>query len=284
MSAPVADGVPDPGAPDLVLERRRMQGLRLVGLHLRVNVMNELQYRSNFAIQLIQSMVALGTGLVALALVFDRTDTLDGWTRPQLLVVMGVFTIVGGIIGFVIEPNMGRVMTDVRQGTFDHVLTKPVDSQLLSSVREFRVWRLTDVVLGLVVLVWGITGLDTSVGVLDGLAFAATLAGGSSLVYCLWLVVTSGSFWFVRMDHVQELFFGLYRAGQYPVSVYPAWLRLSLTYLVPIGFAVTVPSESLTGRLTWERAIITVGFLALTFAITRLIWTRGTRRYSGASA
>ena len=49
---------------------------------------------------------------------------------------------------------------------------------------------------------------------------------------------------------VQELFTGLYRAGQYPVTVYPTWLRVMLTYLVPLGFAITVPSESLTGRLT----------------------------------
>jgi ABC-2 type transport system permease protein len=201
-----------------------------------------------------------------------------------LLVVMGVFTMVGGIIGFVIEPNMGRVMADVRQGTFDYVLTKPVDSQLLSSVREFRIWRLTDVVLGLVVLVWGATRLETSMRAIDALAFVASLAAGSILVYCLWLVVTSGAFWFVRMDQVQELFFGLYRAGQYPVTVYPAWLRLSLTYLVPIGFAVTVPSESLTGRLTWERGLITVGFLVVACAVTRFVWVRGSRRYSGASA
>ena len=191
---------------DRELERRRFAGLRLARLHLRVGVMNELQYRANFVLQMIESVVALGTGLVVLALIFDRTDTLDGWTRPQLLVVMGVFTMVGGIIGFVIEPNMGRVMTDVRQGTFDYVLTKPVDSQLLSGVREFRVWRLTDVALGLVVLVWGVTGLDTSLRVVDALAFAASLAAGSTLVYCLWLIVTSGAFWFVRMNEVQELF------------------------------------------------------------------------------
>ncbi len=271
-------------ASDRGLERRRFAGLRLAWLHLRVGVMNELQYRANFVLQMIESVVALGTGLVVLALIFDRTDTLDGWSRPQLLVVMGVFTMVGGIIGFVIEPNMGRVMTDVRQGTFDYVLTKPVDSQLLSGVREFRVWRLTDVVLGLVVLVWGLTGLDTSLRVVDAVAFVASLAAGSALVYCLWLIVTSGAFWFVRMNEVQELFTGLYRAGQYPVTVYPAWLRLLLTYLVPIGFAVTVPSESLTGRLTWERGAITVGFLVLAFALTRFVWMRGTRRYSGASA
>lgn len=265
-------------------ERTPFAGVRLALLHLRIGVMNELQYRANFVIQLLQSLVAIGTGLVVLTLIFDRTDQLAGWTRPQLLVVMGVFTLVGGIVGFVIEPNMGRVMTDVRQGTFDYVLTKPVDAQLLSSVREFRLWRLTDVVLGLAVLVWGITELESSVRAVDVAGFVVMLLAGSVLVYCLWLGLTSGAFWFVRMEQVQELFTGLYRAGQYPVTVYPAWLRLSLTYLVPIGFAVTVPSEALTGRLTWERTVIGALFLVVAFALTRFVWTRGTRRYSGASA
>ena len=61
---------------------------------------------------------------------------------------MGVFTMVGGLIGFAIEPNMGRVLSDIHQGTFDYVLTKPVDSQLLSSVRQFHLWRLIDVGVG----------------------------------------------------------------------------------------------------------------------------------------
>ena len=96
-----------------------MRAVRLALLHLRVGVMNEMQYRANFVVQLFQSLVAVATGLVVLSLIFDRTDQLDGWTRPQLLVVMGVFTLVGGIVGFVIEPNMGRVMMDIRQGTFE---------------------------------------------------------------------------------------------------------------------------------------------------------------------
>lgn len=265
-------------------ERSRTGGLRMAWLHLRIGVMNELQYRANFVIQLLQSLIAIGTGLFVLALIFDRTDQLGGWTRPQLLVVMGVFTFVGGVIGFAIEPNMSRVMGDVQQGTFDYVLTKPVDSQLLASVREFRVWRLTDAVVGGVVLAWGLAGIDEPVGPNEVAAFVLTLVAGSVLIYCLWLVLTTGSFWFTRMHMVQELFTGLYRAGQYPVTIYPLWLRLSLTYLVPIGFAVTVPSESLTGRLTATRLAVTVGFLALAFAATRAVWKIGTRRYSGASA
>jgi ABC-2 type transport system permease protein len=97
-------------------------------------------------------------------------------------------------------------------------------------------------------------------------------------------MVTAGAFWIVRMDEVHDLFMGLYRAGQYPVTVYPIGLKLVLTYLVPIGFAVTVPAESLTGRLTWERLVATALFLVVVMAITRLIWRAGTRHYSGASA
>lgn len=259
-------------------------GLRVAWLHLRVGVMNEFQYRANFVVQLIQSVVLTGTGLIVLSLIFDHTRELNGWSRPQLLVVMGIFTIVGGLIGFAIEPNMGRVMSEIHLGTFDYVLTKPVDSQLLASLREFRLWRLTDVVVGGVVLGWGLSDLDTAVGVADVAGFAFTLAAGMVLIYCLWLALTAGAFWFVRMEMLQDLFTGMYRAGQYPVTIYPGWLRLILTYLVPIGFAITVPSESLTGRLTSTRLVVTVVFLVAVFGATRLVWRIGTRRYSGASA
>jgi ABC-2 type transport system permease protein len=253
-------------------------------VHLRVGVMNELQYRANFFVQLLQTIVFTGTGLIALALIFQHTDDLEGWTRPQLLVVLGMYTAVGGFIGFMIEPNMGRIMSDVRLGTFDYVLTKPVDSQVLASFREFRIWRLVDVAVGAVVALWGVVEIADGLAAADIAGFVVTVFVGMVLVYCIWLIVTTGAFWFVRMDMVQDLFTGMYRAGQYPVTVYPVWLRLILTYLIPIGFAITVPSESLTGRLTVERVLVSAAFLLFALALTRLVWRLGTKRYSGASA
>ncbi len=258
--------------------------MRLAFLFLRIGVMNELQYRANFFIQLIQSLVAVGTGLFVLSLIFAQTDALGDWSRPQLLAVLGVFTMVGGIIGFGIEPNMGRIMADVREGTFDYVLTKPVDAQLLVSVREFRLWKLTDVVVGAAVLVWAMNADDRSFRVVDGFGFLVSLVIGSIMVYCVWLLLTTGAFWFVRMEMLQELFTGVYRAGQYPVGIYPGWLRAGLTFLIPIGFAVTVPSEALTGRLTSTRLIVALSFVIFLVSLTRLIWRLGVKNYSGASA
>jgi ABC-2 type transport system permease protein len=260
-----------------------MQALRIAWLHLRIGVMNEFQYRANFFVQLLQSLIAMGTGLVVLALIFQRTPDLDGWTRPQLLVVMGMYSIVGGLIGFAIQPAMNRIMSDVRQGTFDYVLTKPVDSQLLASVREFSLWRLTDVAVGMGVIVWGLVDLpDVSPSEVFG--FLAMVAAGFIALYCLWLMIVTGAFWYTNMDMVQDLFTGMYRAGQYPTTVYPGWLKVVLTFLVPIGLAVTTPAQSLTGRLSWTHLGLLVAFVTALLGVTRFVWRLGTRKYSGASA
>ncbi|MFV1989745.1 MAG: ABC transporter permease [Acidimicrobiales bacterium] len=258
--------------------------MRLAWLFLRIGVMNEVQYRANFLIQIVQSLVAVVTGIVMLAVIFGQTDALGGWTQPQLLVVLGVFTIVGGIIGFAIEPNMGRIMSDVHLGTFDYVLLKPVDSQLLVSVREFRLWRLTDVFVGSAVLGWALSLEGTGGGLFGLVGFLVALFVGSLMIYCVWLLLTTGAFWIVRIDMLQELFTGLYRAGQYPVTIYPGWLRVILTFLIPIGFAVTVPAEALTYRLTLLGLGIAIGFSIVLFFVTRAVWRFGVKNYSGASA
>ena len=68
--------------------------------------------------------------------------------------------------------------------------------------------------------------------------------------------MTTGAFWIVRMENVAELFDGVYLTGRFPVGIYPTWLRLSVTFLVPIGFAITVPAEAVTSRLDWQTLLL----------------------------
>ena len=129
-----------------------MRALQLFWTYARIGALNELQYRANLVIQLVESAITLVTGLSCCRWCSTRSADLNGWSHAELLAVMGVYTLVGGIIGTFIQPNMERLIGDVRQGTLDYVLTKPGDSQVLVSVREIRIWRVVDVVLGIVIL------------------------------------------------------------------------------------------------------------------------------------
>lgn len=261
-----------------------MRSLRLAGTFLRIGVLNELQYRVNFVFSLVQSVIAVGTSLAVLALVFGNTDSLRGWSGGELLVVMGVYVMVGGLVRTLVQPNMQQLMTDVQEGTLDFVLTKPADGQLLVSVRRVQLWQSVDVLVGAVLVVVAAARLPTAVSVPDVLAFGVTLLLGSVAIYSFWLLLTTLAFWVTRMDPIVELFDGMYQAGRWPVSVYPGWLRVGFTVLVPLAFAVTVPASALTGRPIGWLLLGSVGFTAALALLTRRVWRRALRRYSGASA
>jgi ABC-2 type transport system permease protein len=261
-----------------------VNALRVSWLFFRLGVLNELQYRVNFVVQLFQSAIALTTGLVVLALVYSHTDDLNGWSQPELLCVFGIQILMGGAIKTYIQPNMTRIIEDVRDGKLDYALTKPEDSQVLVSVREVRIWQVVDLVSGSIVLGVGLSRVASDVGAVDALAFGAALLLGGVMIYCFWLVVATGAFWIVNMWHAVELFDGIYLTGRWPVGIYPGWLRYSVTFLVPVAFAVTVPAEAVTSRLAWETLLLAALFAAALFTFTRWFWRFGLRRYSGASA
>ena len=179
-----------------------MRSLRLAGTFLRIGIMNELQYRVNFAFSLVQSLISVGTSVAVLALVFGNTDSLHGWTAGELLVVMGVYVLVGGLIKMIVQPNMQQLMEDVQQGTLDFVLTKPADVQLLVSVRRVQLWQGVDLLVGGVLIVIATARLPGTVSALDVLAFVLALALGSVAIYCFWLLLTMLAFWVTRLDPI----------------------------------------------------------------------------------
>jgi len=258
--------------------------LRLIRTYLRLSALNELQYRANLLVQMFNSVLGLAIGLAGLALVFYQTDSLAGWGPLELLVVVGVHTLIGGIIKSVIQPNMYQIAEGVQEGHLDYILTKPEDSQLLVSITRFELWRLVDVFVGLGVLIYAMIRLGEGIGLGEAAAFSVVLLCGGFIFYSFWLAIATTSFWVVRTWAMYEMFDRLYQAGRWPVGIYPSWLRFGLTFLVPVAFAVTVPAEALTARLTPLYLALALGMAALALVAARWFWHFGLRHYSGASA
>ena len=257
---------------------------RIAWLYFRVGAMNEMQYRANFVVQIFQAAVAVATGLISLWLIFSKTNSLVGWTEFQLLALMGVFTLMNAVVAAIIQPNMTQLMDDIQQGNFDYVLTKPEDAQLLASVRQIQIWQMVDFITGLIILGIALPNIGRSIGLIETLAFLSTAILGALLIYAFWLILTTVAFWVVRMDQIADLFEGCFAAGRYPITVYPLWLRYGLTFLVPVAFAVTIPTDAMTGRLGWSFELEALGLTALFLLAARALWKLGLKRYSGASS
>lgn len=263
---------------------RVAHSLKVTLVHWRLGAEYEIQYRMNFVLQIVQSGVRLVTGLVAIQLVFGFATDLGGWSEPELLAVLGVHIFLGGILNTFVIPNMYRFMYEVREGELDFALIRPIDSQLFTSTRQIQFWNLVDVAVGVVVLGWALRELSSDVSAWDGAAFAVGLVCGALVIYSVWMAFTTTAFWLIDTDEMATIIHGLYDAGRWPIRVYPLWLQGALTIVVPLGVAITVPAEALTGRLTPLAVATLVVVTVVALILSRRYWKYGVKNYSGASA
>jgi ABC-2 type transport system permease protein len=257
---------------------------RLINTYFRLGALNELQYRANFWVNLLQSLLGLATALGGLAVVFIHTDSLAGWSPAELTALVGMFYLMRGAIRTVIQPSMEAFMDSVRKGTLDFVLTKPEDAQLLVSVQRVSLWSLIDVLMGFGVVGYSLVWLEGRITWLEGIGFAVALLAGTVIVYSFFLMLSTCVFWFIKVENILVIFMSMYRAGLWPVGIYPPILRFVLTFLVPVAFAVTVPAEAAVGRLTPQTLMLAAGLAVAFLAVARAFWQYGIRHYSGASA
>ncbi len=257
--------------------------LRLFRSFARADLQYALEYRVNTAVELVRMVVLVATSVAAVLVLFSYTDDLNGWTLPQMLVVLGVFYLVQGVGELLFVPNFSNLMEQIRLGTLDFALLKPASSQFLVSARHLQFPEASQIALGAVVTVLGIARLG-GVGPWEAGAFVVALACGFAILYALLLVIGTLSFWLVRVENLMAIYWAFLDAARFPVDIYPAWLRVSLSTVVPIGLAVTVPASAATGKLD---ALGLAGMLAATVAavvFASWFWRRGLRAYTGASA
>lgn len=261
-----------------------MSYLRMFMVFWRVNIFGETAYRINFVIQLFQSVLNLAMTLAGLGIIFYYTSMLGGWKPDEVLALVGVYFIVSGVIGTVIRPGMEDFIESVRDGTLDFDLAKPVDAQTLVSLQRINIFAAQDVLLGAGVLVSALIRLGAVVGAIQAGQFLLMFITGIIVIYSFFMILSTLSFWFVRVENILEIFRSMYEAGRWPVSLYPGWLRYGLTFIVPVAFATTFPAEAITGRLNLQTLILSIVLAAVLFVLARLFWKLGLKHYSGASA
>lgn len=246
------------------------------------NMAEELQYRANFFASLVGTVFWLGMAVLTAAVFFRHTEDLGGWSFWEVVALLGVFTAVAGVVEAVLRPNIGALAQQVREGTLDLVLCKPVDPQFYISFRRLAFWRLTDVVLGLGLAGLAALRLDTTPGPAQILAFTVTGASAVVIVYALWLALMTLAFWFVAVENLSILFDAVYETARFPVTAYPGALRLLLTYLLPVAWITTVPSAALTGRGGPAGALLAVAIACALLFGSRLLWRAALASYTSA--
>lgn len=258
--------------------------LRLFGVQLRTSALVAAQYRYDFLIDGAISLFWTATALVPLFVVFDRRESIAGWSEGEALLVVGWFTLLQGVLEGAINPSLTTVVEHIRKGTLDFVLLKPADAQFLVSTSKFLPWRVTSIFAAIAIFVWGFQKIGsppdwTNIAVAALLFFTSVL-----LLYSLWILTVSAAFYVVKIDNLTYLFTSIFDAARWPSSVFPVGLRFVFTFVLPLALMTTFPARAMLGRLTLVEIFIPLAGAIVFSVIARFVWTRSISRYTSASS
>ena len=244
----------------------------------------QLEYQANVLIELLAVAMSLSGSLFLLSLFYGPDQTLGGWSWAQALMVQGLYTVFDGMASTWLRPNLGAIVTHVREGTLDFVLLKPIDSQFWLSLRTLSPAGLPEIGLGFTLLLWGAAQADVALTWPALLTMLVMLLAGAFILYALWFLIAATSIWFVKTWNATEVLRTLLASGRYPLDAYPAPLRLLFTLVLPVAFLTTVPAEALLGRS--HAPILCLGLVLATgfFVLARCFWLYALRFYTSASS
>jgi ABC-2 type transport system permease protein len=256
----------------------------LLRVQLRVSATLAMQYRVDFLFKSLMSVFWLALTLLPLVAVFQHRPTMVGWTWPEALVVIAWFVLLKGVLEGGVTPSLAMVTEGIRNGKFDFILLKPADAQFLVSTARFEPWRAIDFLGAGAIFVYAFTELGRWPGPAEIAKAGFLLVMAVVLLYSLWILIVSASFWVVRVDNLGYLMASVFDAARWPVTVFRGVLRVLFTVVFPLALMTTYPAMALLGTLgAVQTAICFTGGLVFA-ALARFVWMRALANYTSASS
>ena len=256
--------------------------LELLRVQLKAALLLSMQYRLDFFIQVTLALFWSATALVPLYVLFSVRKGVAGWSADEMLIVVGFFTLLKGVLSAAIQPSLTHAVEHIRKGTLDFLLLKPADSQFMISTAKFELAQLADVFTGLAIVAWAAARLPGAIGAQQLLLAAAMLSCALAILYGMWILVVSLAFRFVKLDNMNYLFVSLFEAARWPSSVFRGALALLFTFVIPLALLTTYPALALLGRASARHIATTFTVAVAVLAVARFVWLRSIRNYTGA--
>lgn len=273
---------------DAPLDASRWAGIRrharLWRGFLSLALVREAQFRAHLVATVSVGLIQIAIALIPVLLLFGFTDAVQGWTRADVIVLVGMHQLVSALLAMFIAPNMMRMTEYITHGDLDLMLVRPVNTQFYVTTRWMQPAELFNILTGVALIAFGLMHAGSTPGLLDAGKSMLLLAAGFVLLTCAWSAMAFCVFWLSSVTAITMFFFDIMQAGRYPVVFFPTAIRMLLTVVVPLAFATTYPAQAITGGISWPVVLGGIAFSVVALGLVRVLWLHAIRLYASASS
>lgn len=280
---------PSADAPAPGPAARVRQGLRTWWLMAGMWTRSLMSYRTSFTLMLLANLAATSLDFVVVVLMFRHTDTLGGWTLPELGFLYGTATFALGTANLFVG-SVDALGDRIRTGTLDTMLVRPAPALAQLCAERFSLRRLGRPAQALAVLGWSLTAVHVHWTADRVLLVPALLLCGSVIFAGIFVGGAALQFWWGEAKELQNSFtYGGATLLHYPPTVFAKEIVAGTVFGVPLAFVNWLPALHILGKpdpLGLPAAFQYASPLAAALCVlaAALAWRAGLRAYQGTGS
>ncbi len=248
-----------------------------------------MEYRVNFFASQASNLIYYASVYAQIWIILQQFGSLGGFGFREVAFIYSLNLLTYFIAGMFLWAPMRSLEGLVTSGDFDVVLLRPLDPLLHLILRHFDASMATKAVFAGAISCLALVELLDVSDPLVLLWFVSTVVGGSLIQASVLLIAGATSFWIVRSrDLVDVMIYSVRRWVDFPLSIYPGFIRVFFSIVIPYAFVnylpvvgMIRPSEFATPNIV---AFSAIGAGTVSFSLALALWRQGVKRYEGSGS
>ena len=253
---------------------------------IKLELMTDMQYRLNFLFSFLGTSAWLTSELLFINFLFDKYQTIAGWERQFLILLVGFNQLwVGGLYFLIIWRSLTHIADQIRRGVADRIFTLPVNTRFFVSVFKIDWTSLSIMLNGIFLIIYVLWEYDFEVTFLNLLFSLVLLLLSGWIIYCLHFISMCTSFWIKNSASIMYFVNVLDRFTRYPYEIFTkgVWSFI-FTFIIPIVIIANVPARAFLGILDFKYVLYSITVAVFLTIISQVLWILGIKRYESSGS
>jgi ABC-2 type transport system permease protein len=261
------------------------ENLRFILLLIKLKLTRMMMFRLSFFGAFFADGSLFVMQILSFAAVYSRVDSVGGWSRGQMLIFIGTFSLINAFNMVIFFFGISGIPGKIREGGLDLYITKPVNPLLRLTFENVNPGSLPLVVLSILIVLYGIRTAGLAPGPVTVLAYAGLVVLMTLLWYDMELIIRTIPFFTVSLYAIERLEGEMLNLNfKVPGVLYKGVFKIVFYFLAPYGIMATVPVQLLSGVLSPGGLLHALGITAVFTAFAFWFWGFGLRHYKSASS
>ncbi|PKF49623.1 ABC transporter permease [Enterovibrio nigricans] len=259
--------------------------VKIYGFLLKINAMRQLEYRLNIALNIMVEMGYLLVKLIYAYIIHDTGVHIAGLSPDSIYLFIGTYMLMTVFFVSMLQFNIIVFDKQIRDGDFDLILTKPISSQFMATLKHVDTWiSIPNIIAGIGLIVYGWQASSVPVSAGNILGFLGFVALGIVTMYGLFVLPLLLAFKFKNISALQSFYWAMWDFNNLPHKIHFRPVQLFGAVMFPLFLITNWSPLFVLDQLSSIEIAWGIAAPIILFSLTRVLWKKALHYYESATS